>query len=193
MNSSENDGFNFKDVNLEFLEELSNQFFMESELSDIEIIKLLKEANQPSPNILFDDEDARKILENISSSDSEFNFGLSEIDLSELIQNNEENDNEPELISEINSSITTKDVAAWMLNQVNSKKKLYQSDAVWNIKKYFGDRFIYLNENHNSAISREVLKEFLSISLKTVVWNKRERYWRPRQPSDHVSHRTVDD
>lgn len=193
MNSNENDGFDFKDVNLEFLEESSNQFSIESELSDVEIIKLLEEANQPFPNISFDNEDARKILEDISSSDSEFNFGLSEIDLSALIQNNEANDNEPELISEIDSSITTKDVAVWMLNQVNLKKELYQRDAVWNIKKYFGDRFIYLNENRHPAISREVLKEFLSISLKTVVWNKRERYWRPRQPSDHISHRTVDD
>lgn len=193
MTSNEGDSFKFEDVNFKLLEELSNQPPIELDFSDAELTKLLEEVNQPFPDIPFDDEDVRKILEDISSSDSELNFDFSEIDLSALIQDDEVSGNEPELIPEADPNITAKGVAAWMLNQVNLKKRLYQRDAVWNIKKYFGERFIYLNKNRNPAISQDVLKEFLSISLKTVVWNKRERYWRPRQSSDHISRRTVDD
>jgi hypothetical protein len=175
------------------LESLSDQIPIELDFSDTELTKLLEEANQPFPNISFDDEAARKILEYISSADSELNFDLSQIDLSTSIQNAEVSGIESELIPEPDPNIMAKDVAAWMLTQVESEERFYQRDAVWKIKKYFGERFIYLNQNHNPAISREVLKEFLRISLKTVVWNKRERYWRFRQSSDHINNRMVDD
>ncbi|MBK9266343.1 MAG: hypothetical protein IPM54_41980 [Polyangiaceae bacterium] len=79
-----------------------------------------------------------------------------------------------------------------MLEEVKTKGTLYQRDAVEHIDRHFGQRFVYSNENDNPAISTNVLKEFERISLKTVVWNRREFFWRLRQPSDPSS-RSVDD
>jgi hypothetical protein len=62
--------------------------------------------------------------------------------------------------------------------------QLYQKNAAWHIELYFGERFIYENENGNLAIEPEVLKEFLQLSIKIVVWYKRERFWRIRRPDD---------
>jgi hypothetical protein len=217
MTSNEGDSFKFEDADLnklvedlsnqppiefnfshddlnKLVEDLSNQPPIEFNFSHDDLNKLLEDlSNQPLPDISFDDEALRKIVEDISSADSELNFDFPKIDLSTLIQDVEVSATEPELIPEPDPNITTKDVAAWMLNQVELKERFYQQDAVWSVRKYFGERFIYLNQNHNPAISREVLKEFLRISLKTVVWNRRERYWRSRQLSDHISNRMVDD
>lgn len=102
-------------------------------------------------------------------------------------------DIESEPIPEPDPNLTAKDVAAWMLQQVEANGKLYQKNAAWHIRRYFGERFIYPNENHNPAISRDVLKEFLLISLKTVVWNRRERFWRTKRPGDPLNRRMVED
>jgi hypothetical protein len=58
--------------------------------------------------------------------------------------------------------------------------------------RYFGEIFIGQKDNGNMAISPEVLAEILLISKKTVIWNRRARYWRLRQPGDPKSRR-VDD
>jgi hypothetical protein len=91
---------------------------------------------------------------------------------------------EAELLPPPDPNIKAKDVADWMLTQVNLKESLCQKDAAFYIYRCFGERFIYRNPNHNFAIAKDVLAEFLRISLKTVVWNKRGFYWRLRQASD---------
>lgn len=93
--------------------------------------------------------------------------------------------------SEADPKSTAKDVADWMLETV-MKGTLYQRDAVEYIERHFGQRFIYSNENDNPAISTKVLDEFRHVSKDTVVWNRRERYWRLWQPGDPRS-RMVDD
>lgn len=87
---------------------------------------------------------------------------------------------------------TAKEVAAWMLKEVKTKQALSQKHAACHIMRYFGERFVGQNVNGNMAISPKVLDEFLLISEKTVVWNRRAPYWRLRQPSDPISRR-VDD
>ena len=87
-------------------------------------------------------------------------------------------------IPDPNPNLMERDVAAWMLSQVEKHNQLYQNNAARHIKRYFGERFVYKNKNANLAIQTEVLKEFLQISIKTVVWHRRERFWRIRQPDD---------
>jgi hypothetical protein len=188
MTSNEGDSFKFEDADLnKLVEDLSNQPPIEFNFPHADLNKLLEDlssqppiefnfphadlnklledlSSQPFPDISFDDEALRKIVEDISSADSELNFDFPEIDLSILIQDVEVSGIEPELIPEPDPNITAKDVADWMLNQVELKERFYQQDAVWSIRKYFGERFIYLNQNHNPAISREVLKELRNCS-----------------------------
>ena len=97
-----------------------------------------------------------------------------------------------EEIPEPDPNLTEADVANWMLQQVEHGI-LDQKRAAYHIRRYFGEKFVYLNRNGNPAISREVLKEFLKITLHTVVWNRKERFWRQRRPGDPRRSRAVDD
>jgi len=87
-------------------------------------------------------------------------------------------------IPEPDPSLTARDVAVWMLQQVETQNLLYQHVAASYIFRYFGERFTYRNHNGNLAISPNVLSEFRLLSRDTVVWSRRERYWRYRLPSD---------
>ncbi|WP_199858184.1 hypothetical protein [Limnothrix sp. PR1529] len=80
--------------------------------------------------------------------------------------------------------MSAKDVAEWMLKQIEGKGEIYQGDVVWEIQAEFGGEFVYENENFNLAISPAVLKEFRKITADTVVWSRGERMWRKRDTSD---------
>lgn len=75
-------------------------------------------------------------------------------------------------------------VAKWMIEQIGEKRPLYQDHAAWEIKKRFGDAFVYDNENGNPAIQQSVLKKFRGLSGDGIVWSRGERCWREREPSD---------
>ena len=73
---------------------------------------------------------------------------------------------------------TAKDVAKWMLDQLEGGQYLYQEMVVYKIKSEFGDDFTYLNANGNLAIGKDVLKEFRKLSEGIVVWERGEKAWR---------------
>jgi hypothetical protein len=84
-----------------------------------------------------------------------------------------------------------KDVAEWMFNELKKAGALYQSNAARSIIQHFGGGFIYRNRNDNYAIDHDVLEHFRTITEKTVVWVKRERFWRWRQESDPTGTRAL--
>lgn len=75
-------------------------------------------------------------------------------------------------------------VAKWMLDKITATKPLYQEEAAWEIKKEFGDGFIYDNDNGNPAIKPKLLAAFRKISSATIVWVTGEKCWRLRVPTD---------
>lgn len=80
---------------------------------------------------------------------------------------------------------TAGDVARWMLDTlIKTQGELYQSDAVVEIERLFGTQFLSENRAGNTVISPDVLREFEVLSSETVVWERSERFWRCRQPSD---------
>jgi len=81
---------------------------------------------------------------------------------------------------------TAKDVAQWMVEQLNLKKTLYQEDVVIRIGKEFGKEHVYNNENGNPAISKAVLKEFKKLT-PNAVWERGERCWRFKRKQDSSS------
>lgn len=81
------------------------------------------------------------------------------------------------------NEVTVKDVAAWMLEQVQTKP-LYQDEAAWKIKRRFGRKFVYDNEHGNPAIARDVLTAFRKVSGDNIIWSRSERLWRKRTPRD---------
>jgi hypothetical protein len=81
---------------------------------------------------------------------------------------------------------TPEEVAGWMLSELERTTSLDQESAVWNIKKRFGDKFVYENENGNLAIGRDVLAAFRKLSGDNVVWERGERAWRKRGGFDRA-------
>ncbi len=88
---------------------------------------------------------------------------------------------------------TPEDVAAWMRRELESEAGyLSQADAAAQIDSHFGDEFVYTNENGNLAISRKVLAAFKKLTATDVVWDRRERAWRKRDPDDPEGRRQTD-
>ncbi len=87
---------------------------------------------------------------------------------------------------------TPREIAEWMLVQLNQKQRLYQEAVVLDIRSEFGEEFVYFNENGNLAIDRRVFKEFRAITGDDVVWDQTEFMWRKREGHDEPARRAVD-
>lgn len=72
---------------------------------------------------------------------------------------------------------TADDVAEWMLNEVKSKGILHQSAAVEHIKSHFGESFIYVNEQGNQSIDKEVKKAFRKLHRGKAAWERDGFFW----------------
>jgi len=90
------------------------------------------------------------------------------------------------------SNHTALDVARWMLDQLDKQNCLYQEDAVCEIEKRFGHKFVYDNENGNLSIDRSVLKEFRALTGDDVIWERGEKMWRRRCRTDQTGTRMQD-
>jgi len=86
---------------------------------------------------------------------------------------------------------TAEDVAQWMLKEVMDDGPLYQITATWQIGDKFSKTFVYINDNGNPAMSKDVLKAYNEISADLVVWSKGGRYWRKCEKSDDPGVRQV--
>jgi hypothetical protein len=73
--------------------------------------------------------------------------------------------------------VTPDAVAEWMIEEVRFTGILYQSDAVERIKSKFGEHFIYVNENGNPSISKEVKKAFKKLHKGRVAWDRDGFFW----------------
>ena len=87
---------------------------------------------------------------------------------------------------------TPREIAEWMLVQLNQKQRLYPEAVVLDIRSEFGEEFVYTNENGNLAIDRQVLKGFRAITGDDVVWDRTEFMWRKRESHDEPGKRMVD-
>ena len=189
--SKEKDKFNDNSVTDidKLIAELANLPQIEPISSD-DISKLISELNV---NLLSDLSTAEfelaELLKDIAAADSEFSLAfddlthMADVELNQLVDTGN---------PELESKWTAKEVAVWLLDQLKTKKILYQANAARQIRKQFGSHFTYRNKNSNFAISRDVLKEFLVISFTTVVWNRHKRCWRLRQVGDPHHRRMVE-
>ena len=78
----------------------------------------------------------------------------------------------------------SKDVAEWMLEQVETRGSLTHQEAVGQIPELFGERFIYLNHQGNRAIKSRVLVHFRKLAAGTVAWERSYFCWRQKPAGD---------
>jgi hypothetical protein len=72
---------------------------------------------------------------------------------------------------------TEEQVAQWMLDELRSKGILHQKEAVDHIIRHFGPEFIYVNDNGNQAISKEVKKAFKKMHGGRAAWERDGFFW----------------
>ncbi|MBD0379282.1 DUF6953 family protein [Paenibacillus sedimenti] len=73
--------------------------------------------------------------------------------------------------------ITAEEVAEWMFQELKSAGILYQKDAVDYIVNNFGESFIYVNENGNQAIGKDVKKAFKKLHGGRAAWERDGFFW----------------
>lgn len=74
-------------------------------------------------------------------------------------------------------SFTADQVAEWMLNEVKEKGILHQAAAVEHIRSHFGESFIYVNEQGNASIDKEVKKAFRKLHRGKAAWERDGFFW----------------
>ncbi|MDQ0089379.1 hypothetical protein J2T12_002791 [Paenibacillus anaericanus] len=72
---------------------------------------------------------------------------------------------------------TENDVAEWMVNEIKFKGILSQSDAIAYVKSHFGDEFVFVNEQGNSSLSKEVKKAFRKLHAGKIAWDRDGFFW----------------
>jgi hypothetical protein len=79
---------------------------------------------------------------------------------------------------------TAMDVGRWMLEEVNKGPYLQQYSAAHDISKMFGEQFTHTNSLGGLAINTNVLEAFRKLAPESVVWERADKIWRRRKPSD---------
>ncbi|SDM93565.1 hypothetical protein SAMN04487897_101539 [Paenibacillus sp. yr247] len=74
-------------------------------------------------------------------------------------------------------AVTANEVAEWMMEQLKSAGILHQKEAVDYIIRHFGESFIYVNENGNQAISKDVKKIFKKLHGGKAAWERDGFFW----------------
>jgi ABC-type Zn uptake system ZnuABC Zn-binding protein ZnuA len=69
------------------------------------------------------------------------------------------------------------EIAEWMFNEVKSAGILYQSAAVEYIVREYGEMYIYVNENGNQSIAKDVKKAFKKLHGGRAAWERDGFFW----------------
>jgi hypothetical protein len=65
---------------------------------------------------------------------------------------------------------TPKEIAEWMVAQLEESDQLLQVDVVAAIEEMFGAGFVYLSDIGEKSIDRRVLNQFRKMTEDDVVW-----------------------
>ncbi len=72
---------------------------------------------------------------------------------------------------------TEQQVAEWMVQEIRFKGMLYQSEAIEYVKTHFGEQFVFVNENGNASLSKEVKKAFRKLHRGRIAWDRDAFFW----------------
>ena len=72
---------------------------------------------------------------------------------------------------------TVNEIAEWMLNEVQSAGILHQTAVIEYIVSNYGEAFIYVNENGNKSIAKEVKKAFKKLHNGRAAWERDGFFW----------------
>ncbi|CAK3495901.1 conserved hypothetical protein [Vibrio crassostreae] len=86
---------------------------------------------------------------------------------------------------------SNKDIALFMVSELEENVYLYQEEAVYKIEEKFGEDYVYYNRNGGQSISKGVLAEFRKLT-PNVIWERGEKCWRLKQDDEDIAGRLTD-
>lgn len=72
---------------------------------------------------------------------------------------------------------TAQDVAEWMVGEIKFTGTLRQEAAIEYVRTQFGEQFVFVNENGNASLSKEVKKAFRKLHNGRVAWDRDAFMW----------------
>jgi Fe-S cluster assembly iron-binding protein IscA len=73
--------------------------------------------------------------------------------------------------------VTAQEVAEWMVEEIRFTGNLYQAAAIEYVKANFGEQFVFVNENGNASLSKEVKKAFRKLHGGRIAWDRDGFLW----------------
>ncbi|MBY0203616.1 hypothetical protein SAMN05720606_13310 [Paenibacillus polysaccharolyticus] len=72
---------------------------------------------------------------------------------------------------------TAQDVAEWMVSEIKFTGTLRQEVAIEYVRTHYGEHFVFVNENGNASLSKEVKKAFRKLHGGRVAWDRDAFMW----------------
>lgn len=73
--------------------------------------------------------------------------------------------------------VTAQEVAEWMVKEIKFTGTLHQTAAIEYVKAHFGEEFVFVNENGNASLSKEVKKAFRKLHGGRIAWDRDGFLW----------------
>ncbi|MNC62755.1 hypothetical protein D3C75_1128100 [compost metagenome] len=73
--------------------------------------------------------------------------------------------------------VTAQDVAEWMVKEIRFTGTLHQTAAIEYVKANFGEQFVFVNENGNASLDKEVKKAFRKLHGGRIAWDRDGFMW----------------
>ncbi|WP_442956093.1 DUF6953 family protein [Paenibacillus sp. MMO-177] len=72
---------------------------------------------------------------------------------------------------------TEQQIAEWMVNEIKFRGMLRQEEAIEHVKQHFGEQYIFVNENGNASLEKEVKKAFRKLHKGRIAWDRDGFFW----------------
>ena len=72
---------------------------------------------------------------------------------------------------------TAQEVAEWLVSEIRFKGTLHQSDAISYVRDNFGEAFVFVNDNGNASLDKEVKKAFRKLHRGKAAWDRDGFFW----------------
>ncbi|WP_028547158.1 DUF6953 family protein [Paenibacillus taiwanensis] len=73
--------------------------------------------------------------------------------------------------------MTAQQVAEWMVAEIEFKGIAHQADVIDYVRTHFGESFVFVNENGNASLEKEVKKAFRKLHRGRVAWDRDGFFW----------------
>lgn len=73
--------------------------------------------------------------------------------------------------------VTAQEVAEWMVKEIRFTGTLHQTAAIEYVKEHFGEQFVFVNENGNASLEKDVKKAFRKLHGGRIAWDRDGFLW----------------